>query len=84
VAGWKSSLNLGADAEVTGGGVLTDVSRHLWPPVIPAHQLQSLPPSGVSSDLTVMVQGHCKGTVGSEADNSSETEGVRLELLLSL
>ena len=25
----------------------------------------------------------CKGTVGSEVDNSSETEGVRLELLLS-
>ena len=58
MAGWESSLNFGADAEVTGGSVLTNVPRHLWPPIIPAHQLQSLLPSRVSSNLTVMIQSY--------------------------
>ena len=58
MASWKSSLNFGADAEVTGGGVLTDVPRHPQPPVILTYQLQSLPSPRVSSNLTVMVQSH--------------------------
>jgi hypothetical protein len=58
VVGWESSLDFGVDAEITGGSVLTNVPRHLWPPIIPAHQLQSLPSSGVSSNLTIMIQSY--------------------------
>jgi len=58
MAGWKLSLNFGADAEVAGGGVLTNILRHLRPPVIPAYQFQSFPPSGMPSNLTIMVQGY--------------------------
>jgi len=48
---------LRSEAEVTGADVLSDVPRHLRPPVVPRDQLQCFPVSGVSSNLHVMTQG---------------------------
>ena len=48
---------LRSEAEVTGADVLSDVPRHLRPPVVPRNQLQCFPVSGVSSNLRVMTQG---------------------------
>jgi len=45
------------DAEITGADVLSDVPRHLRPPVFPRDQFQCFPASGVSSNLRVMTQG---------------------------
>ena len=46
------------DAEVTGADILSDVPRHLQPPVVPRDQFQCFPVSGVLSNLPVMTQGN--------------------------
>jgi hypothetical protein len=56
VGGPRLSQDLGAEAEITSSSVLTDVPRHMWPPVIPCNQLESFPPSRVPSNVTVMVK----------------------------
>jgi hypothetical protein len=58
MAGWWSSQNLGTEAEITRRSVLTDVPRHMRPPVVLCNQLESFPPTRVPSDVTVMVKCH--------------------------
>ena len=55
---WWLAQYFGPKTEIAGRGVPANVPRHLWPPVIPTHQFQCLPPSGVTSQLTVMVKGY--------------------------
>jgi len=45
------------DAEITGADILSDVPRHLRPPVVPRDQFQCFLASGVPSDLHIMTQG---------------------------
>ena len=54
---WSLPYRLHSEAEVTGADVLSNVPRHLQPPVVPRDQLQCFPASGVSSNLRVMTQG---------------------------
>jgi hypothetical protein len=56
VAGWRLPQNLCAEAEIASSSVLTDVPQHIRPPVIPRNQLESFPPTGVSSNVTIMVK----------------------------
>ena len=44
------------DAEVTGADILSNVSRHLWLPVVPKDQFQCFPASQVPSNLCVITQ----------------------------
>jgi hypothetical protein len=48
-------LQLSSAAEITGFDVLTDVVRHLWPPVVASDQLGSFESTWVASDVSVMV-----------------------------
>src|SRR3981189_1694610 len=48
-------LQLGSAAEVAGFDVLTDVVRHLWPPVVASDQLESFESTWVAGDVGVMV-----------------------------
>ena len=56
LSNWEVSLSFGVETEVAGGDILAYVPRHLWPPVISRHQFQCLPPSGMSSYLSVMAK----------------------------
>jgi hypothetical protein len=48
-------LQLGSAAEITGFDVLTDVTGHLWPPVVASDQFEGFEPTWVASDVRVMV-----------------------------
>jgi len=54
---WSLPYRFHPNAEVTDADVLSDVPRHLWPPVVPRDQFQCFPASGVPSNLHVMTQG---------------------------
>ena len=45
------------NTEVTGADILSDVPRHLQPPVVPRDQFQCFPASRVPSNLCVITQG---------------------------
>jgi len=45
------------NAKVTGADILSDVPRHLQPPVVPRDQFQCFLVSGVPSNLHIMTQG---------------------------
>jgi len=75
VSCWQLSLNLGSKAEVTRRRVLTNIPRHLWPPVVPAHQFQCFPPPGMSSYQAVMIERHNLSTdIGSWQDVNFPSE----------
>jgi len=46
------------EAEITGAHILTNIPRHLRPPVVPGHQFQCLPASGVTCDMGVVTEGY--------------------------
>jgi hypothetical protein len=48
-------LQLCPAAEIAGFDVLTDVARHLWPPVVASDQFEGFEPTWVASDVRVMV-----------------------------
>jgi hypothetical protein len=48
-------LQLGSAAEIAGFDVLTDVARHLWPPVVASNQFKGFELTWVASDVRVMV-----------------------------
>ena len=54
---WSLPYRFCPNAEITGADILSDVPRHLRPPVVPRDQFQCFPVSGVPSDLRVMTQG---------------------------
>jgi hypothetical protein len=56
VTGWRLSQDLGAEAEIAGSSVLTDVPRHVWPPVIPCDQFECFPSTRMPGDVTVMME----------------------------
>src|SRR5882762_566757 len=56
------------EAEVAGRDVLPHKSRHLGPPVVPRHQFQGLPSSGVSGNSGVVAEGN---------NTSAQVEGIR-------
>src|ERR1700676_2815273 len=58
VTGWRLPQDLGAEAQIAGSGILTNVPRHVRPPVIPSDQLECLPSTGMTSDVTVMMESH--------------------------
>ena len=43
------------EAGVTCPCILSDILRHLWPPVVPGDEFQSLPTARISCNLCVMV-----------------------------
>jgi hypothetical protein len=52
---WAASLDLRPETDVACLNILTNVSQHLWPPVVPGDKLQGFPASGVACNLGVMV-----------------------------
>ena len=64
---WVVSLRLSSKAEVTSGDVLPNVPRDMWPPIVPRHQFQSLPPPSVAGDTAVMAESY---------DASAEVETI--------
>jgi hypothetical protein len=48
-------LQLSSAAEVTGLDVLTNVVRHLWPPVVASDQFEGLESTWVAGNVGVMV-----------------------------
>jgi hypothetical protein len=48
-------LQLSSAAKITGFDVLTDVARHLWPPVVASDQFKSFESTWVASDVSVVV-----------------------------
>ena len=57
LSNWMVSLGLGPEAKVASGDISADVPGHLGPPIVPRHQLQSLPPAGVASHSSVVTEG---------------------------
>ena len=51
----SASEDLVSEAGLAGSGVLSDMSRDLWPPVVVGDQLQSLHMSQVACNLGVVV-----------------------------
>jgi hypothetical protein len=58
VTGWQVFVGFCLQAEVTGSRVLAYVPRHLWPPIIAAHQFQCLPPTWMTGYPTIMVKSY--------------------------
>jgi hypothetical protein len=54
VTGWRLTLDFSLEAEIIGGGILANVSRHVRPPVVSGNQFERLPPSGMSGDMAVI------------------------------
>src|SRR3981189_3107406 len=48
-------LQLSSAAKIAGLDVLTDVARHLWPPVVASDQFEGFEPTRVASDVRVVV-----------------------------
>src|SRR3979490_759342 len=48
-------LQLSSAAEITGFDVLTDVARHLWPPVVASDQFEGVETTWVAGDVGVVV-----------------------------
>jgi hypothetical protein len=48
-------LQLSLAAKIAGLDVLTEVARHLWPPVVASDQFESFKSSWVSHDVSVVV-----------------------------
>jgi len=46
------------EAEITGAHILTDISRHLRPPVVLGHQFWCLPASGVTCNMGIVAEGY--------------------------
>jgi len=58
LANWRVSPGFRPEAEITGTYILADIPRHLRPPVVPRHQFQCLPASGVTCDVDVVAKGY--------------------------
>jgi hypothetical protein len=58
VAGRWPSQDLGAEAEIASSSVLTNVPRHVRPPVIPCDQLECFLPARMPGNMTVLVKCH--------------------------
>src|SRR3979490_1963683 len=48
-------LQLSLAAEIAGLDILTDVARHLWPPVVASDQFESFETTWVAGDVGVVV-----------------------------
>jgi hypothetical protein len=56
MTGWQLPLDFGSETEVACGSILTNILRHLRPPVISTHQFQCLPPTRMTCNPAVMVE----------------------------
>jgi hypothetical protein len=48
-------LQLSSAAKITGFDVLTNIARHLWPPVVVSNQFKSFKSTWVASNVSVVV-----------------------------
>jgi len=53
---WSLPYQFRPKAEVTGADILSNIPRHLGPPVVPKYQLQYFPVSRMSSNLCIVAQ----------------------------
>jgi len=58
LANRRTSPRFCPEAKIASTHILADVPRHLGPPVVPGHQFQCLPASGVPCDLGVVAKGY--------------------------
>jgi hypothetical protein len=77
LSSWTTMLDLCPETKVACPCVLTNILRHLWPPVIPGNEFQGLPGSRMSHNLGVIVL-RCDATaepwIIGHIDVVSETE----------
>jgi hypothetical protein len=51
-------LDFGLETKIASSSVLSNVPRHVRPPVVSGDEFECLPPSGMSSNVAIVVKGH--------------------------
>jgi hypothetical protein len=54
--------------QIASSSVLTDVPRHVWPPVTPCDQLECFPPARMPGNVTVVECHYLPSNVGSRGN----------------